>query len=163
MDHLRVGRPSEIVPVRRMEPSRRKGRGPATAPALPEWRFAATPRSGADHPCPVELNSCLAVGVHGEVRMKVGQDPGSIRSTCDDVIEIGVLLYEQVAALDGPDALRIARPKVPCVGRTGPVERNRYDLAVNVLVEVNRPGIREKGAVHDCMDADGLGVELVLA
>ena len=58
--------------------------------------------SGADHPGPVELNGCLAVGVHGEVRVKVEQDPGPIRPACDDVIEIRVLLYEQVAALDGP-------------------------------------------------------------
>jgi hypothetical protein len=71
--------------------------------------------------------------------MEVEHHPGPIRPACDDVIEIGVLLYEQVAALDGPDALRIAKPKVPRVGRTGPVERNRHDLSVNILVDVNRP------------------------
>jgi len=80
--------------------------------------------------------------------MEVEEHPGPIRPACDDVIEIRVLLYEQAAALDGPDALRIARPKVTRVGWTGPVERNRYDLAVHVLMEVNRPSIREEGEVH---------------
>ena len=110
--------------------------------------------SGADHPGRFESHGHLAVGVHGEVRMEVEERPGPIRPACDDVIEIRVLFYEQVAALDGPDALRIAKPKVRSVGRTGPIEGNRYGLAVIVLVEVNRPGIREVREVHQRVTAD---------
>jgi hypothetical protein len=51
MDHLRIGRLPEVVPVRRVQPVNKKGPRSATTPAVPEWRFAATPRSGADQPC----------------------------------------------------------------------------------------------------------------
>jgi len=52
--------------------------------------------------------------------MELEQHPGPIRPACDDVIEIRVLLYEQIAALDGPDALRVAKPKVISTGPVRP-------------------------------------------
>lgn len=117
---------------------------------------ASSPRSGTDRPDRVEIRGHLAVGVHGEVRVEVEQHLGAIRPACHDVIEICGVLYKQIAALDGPDALPVAKPKVPRVRRTRSVDRNGHDLAVNVVVEVNRPGIREEGDVLHRFETDGV-------
>jgi hypothetical protein len=71
--------------------------------------------------------------------MELGERPRPIRSVQYGSIEIGIDLYEHVAMPNGPDVLRIARPKAPRVARTGPVERNGYDLALGELVECNAP------------------------
>ena len=95
--------------------------------------------------------------------MELGERPRPIRSVQYGSIEIGIDLYEHVAVPNGPDVLRIARPKAPRVARTGPVERNGYDVALGELVEVLRPGALEEGQVHHRMAVHGRGVELVLA
>ena len=53
------------------------------------------------------------------------------------VVRVG--LDENFAPLDGPDAFRIAIPKVRPVGRPRPVDGNRYSLAVRDLVKAQRP------------------------
>src|SRR5919106_516267 len=124
---------------------------------------SAGTRSGADQPVRYELNGRLAVGVHGEVRMERDNGPRPIRSVRYGSKVVRVRLDEHVAVLDGPDVLRIAIPKVRRVGRTGPVDGNRYSLAVHDLVEVQRPCLLEEREVHDPVAVGGYGVELASA
>src|SRR5918996_5223289 len=117
----------------------------------------------ADQPVRYELNGHLAVGVHGEMRMERDKGPRPIRPVRYGSKVVRVGLDEHVAVLDGPDAFRIAIPKVRRVGRTGPVDGNRYSLAVHDLVEVQRPCLLEEREVHDPMAVGGYGVELASA
>src|SRR5919106_5363613 len=117
----------------------------------------------ADQPVRYELNGHLAVGVHGEMRMERDKGPRPIRPVRYGSKVVRVGLDEHVAVLDGPDAFRIAIPEVRRVGGTGPVDGNRYSLAVRDFMEVQRPCLLEEGEVHDHMAACGHGVELASA
>src|ERR687892_1411195 len=117
----------------------------------------------ADQPVRYELNGHLAVGVHGEMRMECDKGPRPIRPVRYGSKVVRVGLDEHVAVLDGPDALRIAIPKVRRVGRTGPVDWNGYSLAVRDLVEAQRSCLLEEGEMHDHMAVGGDGVELASA
>jgi hypothetical protein len=71
--------------------------------------------------------------------MELGKRPRPFRSVQYGSIAVRIDLYEHVAVPNGPDVLRIAVPKAPCVARTGPVERNGYDLPWENSWKCNAP------------------------